>query len=217
VSARNKESVERALITQLKNSLLIQNPLKAGLEDCINFPLNSCVMFACVARLDTQYKGQDVLLKVLSSTKWLNRDWKLSLFGTGKDQNFLYRLIKLYGLEDKVLICGFATDLNELWRNHHMLILPSLSEGTPLALIEASYCGRPAIVTDVGGNTELTIDCETGFVAAACSEKYLDEALEKAWLSQASWKKLGENANRRVKEYIKAYDYSQLLDYIHLT
>ena len=41
----------------------------------------------------------------------------------------------------------------------------SAAEGKPLALTEAMVCGRPAVVTDVGGNAELIEDGITGFVA----------------------------------------------------
>jgi glycosyltransferase involved in cell wall biosynthesis len=42
--------------------------------------------------------------------------------------------------------------------------MASSGEGKPLALTEAMLCGRPAVVTDVGGNAELVSDRVTGFV-----------------------------------------------------
>jgi glycosyltransferase involved in cell wall biosynthesis len=45
-----------------------------------------------------------------------------------------------------------------------ILILPSYSEGLPNVVMEALSCGTPAIVTDVGGCSEVMRDSETGFV-----------------------------------------------------
>ena len=54
-----------------------------------------------------------------------------------------------------------------IWAEHHALVLPSRFEGMPLVVVEAMLCGRPCIVTDVGGNAELIRDGINGFLAKA--------------------------------------------------
>ena len=83
-----------------------------------------------------------------------------------------------------------------------MLVLPSRAEGLPLALVEAMLCARPAVVTDVGGNAELCVDGETGFVAAAPAVSLLEQTLERAWNHRHEWQSMGTAARTRAERLI---------------
>ena len=62
-----------------------------------------------------------------------------------------------------------------------MLVLPSRYEGLPLALVESMWCSRPAVVTEVAGNTEVCVDNETGLVVPVPTVPLLADTLERAW------------------------------------
>jgi glycosyltransferase involved in cell wall biosynthesis len=83
-----------------------------------------------------------------------------------------------------------------------MLVLPSRYEGLPLVLVESMWCGRPAVVTDVAGNTELCLDNETGFVSPAPTVSLLAETLERAWNRRADWQRMGQAARARAEGQI---------------
>ena len=68
---------------------------------------------------------------------------------------------------DQVHFRGHVANIKEVWEQNHLLVLPSRYEGLPLALVESMWCGRPAVVTEVAGNTEVCVDNVTGFVAPA--------------------------------------------------
>jgi len=97
---------------------------------------------------------------------------------------------------------GQVSDVKTIWEENHLLVLPSRHEGLPLALVEAMWCGRPAVVTDVGGNAELCLDNETGFVAAAPALRFVEEALEHAWNRRADWQRMGLAARARAEQLI---------------
>jgi glycosyltransferase involved in cell wall biosynthesis len=97
---------------------------------------------------------------------------------------------------------GQVSNIEEIWKENHLLVLPSRYEGLPLALVEAMWCGRPAVVTDVGGNAELCTDGETGFVASAATVSSVGEALERAWQQRSSWQDLGKAARAKVEALV---------------
>lgn len=95
---------------------------------------------------------------------------------------------------------GYVQDVAHIWKANHFLLLPSRIEGQSLALIEAMWCSRGAVVTDVGGARELITDGETGFMAAFPNVLHIDAALEKAWSRREEWEKIGKNAGRKIRE-----------------
>jgi glycosyltransferase involved in cell wall biosynthesis len=62
------------------------------------------------------------------------------------------------------------------------------------------WCNRAAIVTNVGGATELIEDGYNGFVADAPTASSLDSALEKAWEQKERWEELGKNAGATIRK-----------------
>jgi glycosyltransferase involved in cell wall biosynthesis len=202
VSSENVRLVERMLGCRLLNARVVRNPFNVDYAVQCPFPEeNGCWCLACVARLEPAAKGQDLLLEVLQQDKWRERSVKVSLFGNGHSAESVRHLASLYGLKD-VAFCGHAENVEEIWRKHHLLVLPSRFEGLPLALVEAMLCARPAVVTNVAGNTEVIEDGETGFVAAAPTAGHLDEAMERAWRHRGDWRSMGVEAARRIRRLV---------------
>jgi glycosyltransferase involved in cell wall biosynthesis len=192
VSQRNRELLEKQLGIPLNQAEVVRNPFNVRWNPVVPWPLvNSEWRMACVARLDPQAKGQDLLFEVMASDAWRSRPVKLSLFGKGSMEQGLKRLARRMGLKERVSFCGHVADIEKLWAEHHILVLPSRYEGLPLALVEAMLCSRPAIVTDVAGNAELVEDGDSGFVAAAPTKFHLVEAMERAWEHRAKWQEMG--------------------------
>ena len=71
------------------------------------------------------------------------------------------------------------------------------NEGMPLALVEAMWCGRPVVTTDVGGVSEVIKDDITGFVAEAAVAtvaESLGGALERMRLQRDRLQEIGKLA-----------------------
>ena len=205
VAERNRQLFEVQWGVCLERAEIVRNPFKVKATNALPWPSdNNTIRLACVARHDPVCKGQDLLLEVLAQTKWRDRPVHLSLFGEGERSLLIHRLVDRLNLAHHVVFHGHVDSIEDIWRTHHALILPSRHEGLPLALVEAAFCGRPAIVTDVGGNIELIADGVSGFVASAPTVAYLDEALEHAWAHRAEWPSMGLAARERAIDLIPA-------------
>ena len=196
VSDRNREVLERQVCLKLPHSMVVANPANLHQKERLPFPTweGDALQMACVGRLECDAKGQDILLQVLSSDAWKQRKWALNLYGQGRDEKYLRLLSRAFGIEDRVFFQGHVDDVADIWRRNQLLLMPSLREGTPLALIEAMACGRPAVVTDVAGNDVYCMEGQTGFLAEAPNVKYFGSALERAWAARGRWEAMGEAA-----------------------
>jgi glycosyltransferase involved in cell wall biosynthesis len=202
VSRQNLELLEYQIGESLPNAKVVWNPFNVLAEEPPTWPKENGVWkLACVARLDPAAKGQDLLLQVLAQSKWRERSVELNLYGAGPCENNLRRLIGKLHL-GKVHLRGHVNEVKTIWEENHLLVLPSRYEGLPLALVEAMWCARPAVVTDIGGNAEMCVDGETGFVAAAPALSLLEEALERAWNRRDDWESMGKLARTRVEQLI---------------
>lgn len=197
VGERNRSVLERQLAQKIYHSEIIRNPVDKGMKQMVVRKKSSTPSFAIVGRLDVSDKGQDILLECISSTKWKERDFTINLYGEGKDELLLMDLIYFYGLEKKVFIKGHVSSKIEIWENNDMLLLPSISEGFPITIVEAMLCRRPCLVTDVGDNTVLIEDDVTGWISNAPSVKELDRALDRSWKAKDKWTTMGEKAHQK--------------------
>jgi glycosyltransferase involved in cell wall biosynthesis len=203
VARRNLTLAEHQIGSRLSRAEIVRNPYKVCWDANPAWPDESgCTRLACVARYEPPAKGQDLLLEVLAMPKWQNRSIRLELYGAGPMEFSLRRLVDMHGLTNRVSFPGFTHDVEGIWARCHALILPSRYEGLPLAIVEAMLCGRPCIVTDVGGNAELLEDGQTGFVADAPTVSSLDTALERAWHARSTWKAMGRVAQQTAHQLI---------------
>ncbi len=214
VSEHNLKLTEEQNGGRLSNASVVRNPFLVSPENPLPWPggESECLRLACVARLYLLDKGQDILLRVLAREKWKQRSLHVSFFGQGINRDALVDLAEKLGITN-VSFEGQTTDVPAVWQNHHMLILPSRTEGLPLSLVEAMMCGRPAIVTNVGGNTEVVEDGINGFVGVPAVDS-IDDALERAWQRRNELREMGLMAANRIREIVPANpekDFADLL------
>lgn len=201
VSHRNRRLLETQLGTPLPDAEVVWNPFNVSWDAAPAWrdPVPRYKL-ACVARLEPRAKGHDLLFEVLAQEKWRGRPIEVTLFGAGPWRECVERLRALHHVEGQVHVAGHVADVERIWSDHHALIMPSRYEGLPLSLVEAMLCGRPAIVTDVAGNSEILEDDVTGFIARAPSAGLLDEAMERAWARRADWPDMGRRAAASIRE-----------------
>jgi glycosyltransferase involved in cell wall biosynthesis len=203
VSQHNQRLTEDQIGCDLINAEVVRNPFLVPMEGPLPWPQieNETWHLACVARLFILDKGQDLLLQVLALPKWKARNLHVNFYGQGLNRQGLIGYAARHGVGN-ISFHGQVCDVPGIWRENHALILPSRNEGLPLALVEAMLCGRPAIVTDVGGNSEVLEDERTGFLATSASVEAIDDALERAWQKRHRWQEMGVAAEQRIREMV---------------
>src|SRR5205085_10355923 len=139
---------------------------------------------------------------------------KLNIFGVGADENTLKEMANANRLSEKLVFHGKTADIRKLWSENHLLIMPSLMEGMPLAIVEAMLCGRPSVVTNVGDHAEWIRDAVDGFIAASADVSSLEKAMQTAWSKKESWKAMGISAHEHARRVYDPEPGKTLLEYI---
>ncbi|HEV2618196.1 MAG TPA: glycosyltransferase family 4 protein [Candidatus Acidoferrales bacterium] len=192
----------RQFVIPLTQAKVIRNPFNVRYDARPPWPSpGEGLSLGFVSRLEIGGKGHDLLLQVLGLPHWRGRDVSVSLYGDGPNERSLRRMVDAARLTS-VQFGGLVANLEKIWANHHALILPSRYEGMPLVLVEAMLCGRPAIITDVGGVRELVRDNVNGFLAKAPTVELLDEAMNRAWENRHRLKEMGEQAAIDVRKFV---------------
>ena len=194
VAHDNIKATERQIVERLPNARVIRNPVNLESLEPVAWPQTPTLRFASVARLFCLAKGQDILFAALSDSRWRDRDWHLSLYGTGPDESYLRELARFYAIDDRVSFCGQVEDIRAVWESHHACLQPSRFEGTPLAMVEAMICGRPVIGTAVAGIPEWVQHGRSGFLAPAATADSYADTLERAWERREEWAAIGKDA-----------------------
>ncbi|KJS68820.1 MAG: hypothetical protein JL50_03985 [Peptococcaceae bacterium BICA1-7] len=116
-----------------------------------------------VARLAPQ-KGLKYLLGAASRLTARGEDLNFVLVGDGPLRGELEKEVRDLNLSGRVFFTGQRMDVHRLMPCFDIFVLPSVSEGLPLTILEAMASGRPVISTRVGGIPEVIEDGVSGLL-----------------------------------------------------
>ena len=129
-----------------------------------------------VGRLEDQKNFKD-LVSAWSIVAERCPDWRLEIFGEGKLEHALRSQIARLGLTGSVILRGVVKDIASEYSNSSALLMTSLHEGFPLALVEASSFGLPLISYDCPtGPSEIIVDAGDGGGAGNVPAATFDQA-----------------------------------------
>lgn len=125
------------------------------------------------------------------------KPFEIQILGDGKERDKLTDYAKKLKVEEEVKFLGFQTDLKKFYNHFNLFVLPSREEALSLSLIDAGSAGIPSLAFDVGGNKEIVINGETGFIVDS-----KDDLFEKATLlleNKQLRDRMGRNAIRHTE------------------
>lgn len=176
-------------------------------------PVQGCHV-AVVGRLEP-VKGVEFAIRAWTSPA-VGPDIFLHVVGTGPLEPGLIELVERLAISDRVTLHGFRRDVIPLTAHVDMLLIPSLHEGLPYALMEAVVLGTPVVASNVGGMRELLEHEVTALLvppgdsdglAAAVARMAADAAL-RARLAHAARTRLLKiiSAEAMTDAYMRLYD-----------
>lgn len=102
---------------------------------------------------------------------------RLMLIGDGPLREEAIRLLRANNLSEQVWLPGERNDIPDILRSFDIFVLPSKAEGISNTILEAMATGLPVIATRVGGNPELVVDGQTGWLVEKEDVQAMTEAM----------------------------------------
>jgi glycosyltransferase involved in cell wall biosynthesis len=178
------------------------------------FPTPPRLVVGAAGRLSPE-KGFDVLIDAAAVVCRSHTDVGFLIFGSGPQEDELRQRIAKLGLEGRVVLGGFRSDLERVLPGFDIGALSSHTEGLPVAVLEAQAAGLPVVATAVGGTPEVLEDGRTGLLVPPARPDLLASRLTELIDGPQRRREMGEAGRRRVRDEFtfaaQAERYEQLL------
>lgn len=138
-------------ITRLREGVVMcHNPLnsenvRALAAEPLDLP-KDLPLVCYVGRLSPE-KGLERLLLVHKGLLDRGVDYRLVIVGDGPDRNFLERLSRALGTQDRVIFAGYQANPYPYMKASRFLVNSSFTEGLPVIAMEAICLGVPVVAT----------------------------------------------------------------------
>jgi len=163
----------------------------------------------------SEVKGVEYLIQAMPEIIAHINNTKLLLIGEGELNEKYTELINSNNLDHHITFLGVRTDVQQLLSVSNVLILPSLSEGLPMVILEAMSSESLIIASKVGGIPSVIRDKNNGLLFDSKCSKCIAEAVIYSYINREAVSKMKENALKEfemnysavkmVSEYEKLY------------
>ena len=160
-------------------------------------------LIGTVGRL-TPVKGIRYLLEAATILLRQGAKVKILVVGEGGIRQDLIAQTHSLRIADNVVFLGHREDTDVLLQAMDIFALPSLSEGIPMALLEAMAASRPIVASRVGGIPEIIEDGVDGYLVEPMDVNNLAERCRQLIESPDVARKMGEQGRKRVERDFSA-------------
>ncbi|PZE20615.1 glycosyltransferase family 4 protein [Paenibacillus xerothermodurans] len=158
------------------------------------------MIFICPARLVTE-KGHRILLEALRTLGQQRQNWLCWIVGDGPLQDKLVAMAEDLSLQSHVQFLGNRSDVPALLRKADAVVLPSLIDNCPYAILEAMAAGKPVVASAAGGIPEMIEDGCTGVLFPTGDSRALSEKLQFILSDRTVVDRMVRNAKQRLMQH----------------
>lgn len=117
-------------------------------------------------------KNHPLFFDALRELRKQNQSWKALVIGDGESKSMLMSSLSDFKVTDEagqqadIIFTSWIKQVDEALAGLDIIVLTSISEGTPVSLIEAQATGRPVVSTDAGGVKNCIVVEKSGYIVA---------------------------------------------------
>ncbi|MBK7629700.1 MAG: glycosyltransferase [Ignavibacteriales bacterium] len=167
----------------------------------------NALIIGTVKTLEKKY-GIEYLIKAFKivRSKLKSKSMKLLIVGKGSQDLYLKSLVDNLELTDDTIFTGYIN--HDMIQDYHNMLDISVfasiedSESFGVSVLESSACGKPVIVSNVGGLPEVVEDGKTGFVVEKQNPEAIANVIIRLIENEHLRMEIGNNGrNKVVNEY----------------
>lgn len=200
----DKVHVPQNAITQACNGVDTARffPAPEGLSPIAECPFDPAQhwLVGTVGRMQTvkdQLTLAHAFVQALLLAPELRTRLRLVLAGEGPLRARVQAVLEAAGVAQLAWLPGERSDVPDIMRGLHAFALPSLSEGISNVILEAMASGLPVVATDVGGNSELVVQGQTGHLVPAADPHAMALRLMQLAVNPQRARAMGQSGRQR--------------------
>lgn len=141
-----------------------------------------------------EVKGHKYLIEAISFLKKEKPNIYCYIVGGGSLIFELEKLVEKFHLEKNIIFLGPKKHEDiSIWLNAcDLFVMPSISEGLPISMLEALGCGKPFVGSSVGGIPEIIVSEDYGILVKPRDSKGLVRTINKAFKKEWDYEKIAE-------------------------
>jgi glycosyltransferase involved in cell wall biosynthesis len=152
-----------------------------------------------VANYNRAVKGVGNFLEVVPTIVSAVPSARFIFVGGGNEEKALREKARMLGIEPYLVFVGYTKEIHRYYEIMDISVLNSFSEGLSLTLLESMGYGIPVVATRVGGNPELVVEGETGYLVPVNNHGLLADRIVKLLVNPELRRRMGEEGRRRIE------------------
>ena len=179
-------------------------------------PIKNSLILGIVGQV-AAHKGHELLIDALTLLNAKNISFYLKIFGTGAQLyiDFLKNKTKANGLDEKIKWMGFYNNLNEIYENIDVLVMPTLiKESFGMVIIEAGVRNVLVLTSDTGGPIEIIEHNQNGLLFESGNVNDLALKLEQICNSNFEYSKIIDNNYAKISAEFDICKQAEKLKYM---
>ena len=146
-------------------------------------------------------KGHRFLIEAMRELVKVDSGIRLVMAGQGPLAHDLQQQALDQGVGENVRVIGYIEDTSAFLSALDLFVMPSLSEGQPLALLEAASNGRCIVASNVGGVPEIIENGKSGILVPPGDSNALAAAIMRVWREPARRENLAGSAALEINNH----------------
>jgi glycosyltransferase involved in cell wall biosynthesis len=149
-------------------------------------------------------KGFHILIDALALAIKQKPNIRAKIFGEGSEFPHLQKQISTLGLQDKIRLAGFTSNLSAALAHADLAVSPSFREGISNFILESWSAGVPIIATAIEGSAEIVHDNIRGKLVPPGDVEQMSDAILFAFRNpdaRAQWIEGGKKAVEEVHNW----------------